>query len=170
MPDYRFVCWFGGTWLAVRRRVGLREVWDGLPELCCRVARQEPLSARGLRMAEDFAFEMWWRSAMVVFITFFVIGLAANALLHGAALDAVDGLVLALVFCMAVACLQAVMAVVRAGATSAYLRRAGPDALELPLPAGALGVPRRWDFWAAVAAGCTMCAILSYAGLHAAPH
>jgi hypothetical protein len=170
MRDYWFASWFGRIWLAARRRAGLRELSPGLPALCARVARGEQLSAGELGMAEDFATAMWWRSAMVAVIALGVIGVAAKGLLHGAALDAIDGLVLILGLYTAIALLQAVMAFARAAGNKAYLRRAGPGASQQPLPAGELGAPSRWDFWAVLVVGAALCAVIGYAGLHNAPH
>ncbi len=107
---------------------------------------------------------------MAALIPLGVVGLATKGLFHGAALDALDGLLLILVSYISVALLQAVMAFARAAGNKAYLRKADPGASQQPLPAGELGVPSRWDFWAVLAVGAALCAVVAYAGLHNAPH
>jgi hypothetical protein len=170
LVDYWLAASYGRMWGAARRALRLRAISAGLPELCARVARGERLPASELGMAEDFATAMWWRSGVVAIILMVIIGVAAKGTVHGAALNTVAGLLLALGFYAAIAVMVAVMAFVRAAGNRAYLRRAGPSAIQEPLPTGEIGMPRRWDFWAVLAFGAAMVAVIGYAGLHSAPH
>ena len=170
LVDYWLAASYGCTWLTIRRVLRLQSARTDLPALCRRVAHGEALPAGELRKAQDFATAMWWRSAIAAIVPFGIIAVSANGLVHGAASDVIVGLLLALGFYAGLATLQAVMAFCRSGFHQGYVRRACPEAWGQPLPQGELGLPRRWDFWAVLAAGATVCAILGYAGLHNAPH
>jgi len=163
LVDYWLAACYGRIWLTARGVLRLRVVGTDLPDLCAQVARGESLSAYDLRRAQDFATDMWWRSAMVAIVPFIVIVVATSA-------TSAASFLLVLVAYAAVASLQSSMAVYRSGMIRSYLRKTGNGALHEPLPAGSLGVPRRWDFWAALAIGATMFAAIAYAGLHSVSH
>jgi len=165
--DYCVAASYGRAWRALRRGLRLRPLGSDLPGLCSRVARGEQLTAGDLGKAQSFAVAMWMRSALIVIVAVVIIGVVGKeASTRNAAPRVVVVLVLASGLYAGLATLQAVMAFCRAGLNRGYIRTTGPLASLQALPPGSLGLPRRWYFWAVLASGTAVFALLAYAGLH----
>jgi len=95
-----------------------------------------------------------------------VIGLAAKEAAGGAAPRPVVAVAIALVFVMTVAGAQVLTIHYRSDRIRLYLRKAGAEAGTTPLPAGAPGMPRWFDFWVTAAIAATVFAGLLNWALH----
>jgi hypothetical protein len=154
---------FGLVWLRLHASLRLR--LGELPAECALLAGGHALPAGRLSRAQGFAASVWWRVGLVAALLIFPVISAAAAL--GADQTATD-VAVSLIFglgCLAgVAILQMALLSFRSSQIRLYLRTVGPQAGDLPLPAGSLGLPRRWDFWVMLTIAAAVFGILLYAG------
>lgn len=165
--EFWLACRFGRVWLRLRK--GLRPDMQGPADLCAAAARGQPLPARELGEAQNFAVLVWWRAGMAIILWIFPI-IAVGAILRpgqvgrdiGAALAGVP------VFLTAMAMAQMGFIRYRSDRNRLYVRKAGHGAGDVPLPPGSPGLPRRRDFWVMLAVTLVVFAALLTAGLSAA--
>lgn len=162
MVEYWLASWFGRAWLGLHK--GLRPLLGGLPGDCTLVARGEPLAAGRLWLAQDFAVRVWWRFGMVsISLLLPVIGLGAVLPPGRVVTDAGATIMTVLVCVTAIAGAQVGMLRYRSDRNRLYVRGAGPQAADEPLPAGAPGLPRRSDFWVMLIIAVVVFGVLFYA-------
>lgn len=169
LVEYWLAGWLGRAWLGVRRGLRLQERDGELPSLCAAVGRGRVLHAGQLRSVQDFAVRMWWRFGFASCVLMVAIGLTAEEAAGGVAPRPVLDVVIGLIFVMAVASAQVVTILYRLIRTQLHLRKVDAEARFWPLPPGAPGMPRRFDFWVTAAIAVTVCAGLLNWGLHS-PH
>jgi hypothetical protein len=160
--EYWLAAFFAGSRL--RLGLGRPAVVGELRDSCRAAASRRPLPARQLYQAQDFAVRVWWRFGMVAIVLLLpVIGITAAVRPGQAGLDvAVDvGGVLVCVTLVALALMGVIR--FRSARTRHYLRKAGPEARDKPLPPGALGLPRPLDFWMLLTISGIVFLILFYA-------
>jgi hypothetical protein len=157
LMDYWLAGRLGRAWLWLR--ISSQAKNADMPGLCAAVARGETMPARRLCQVQDFAVEVWYRAALVPLITFITAGLVAK-IAYGRA-----GVPTALAYSVGSGVIL-LMGV--AGAETTLLSyRAGQSRLFLSgsrwgSPQGRL--PRRSDFWRALALGLSGTGVLLLAG------
>jgi hypothetical protein len=167
LVDYWLAGHLGRLWLRLRK--GMRSERGDLPGLCASVARGAMLPARTLSRVEDFAATIWLWTSVIPMVFFLVGAVAAKALSGGAipfAIAAGFGSALLLLFGIAGA--QIATAQYRGIRVRLYLSRADRSAGALPLPPGSPGLPRRSDFWIALALAVIVGAVILISGFRAA--
>jgi hypothetical protein len=160
--EYWLAGTFGLVWLRLHAslRLGLGE----LPAECALLAGGQALAAGRLCRAQGFAARVWWRAGLVAALLIFpVIGAAAALGADRAATDVTVSLIFGLGCLAGVAMLQMALLSFRSSQIRLYLQTADPRAGDLPLPAGSLGLPRRWDFWVILIIAVAVFGILLYA-------
>lgn len=165
--EYWLASYFGRVWLCLHW--SLKPRYGVLPGECALVARGEPLPAEQLWRTQDFAVRVWWRFGVAVFLLVFpVIGLGAVLNPGPVGRDVGGGLIFGFgcVACAALA--QAGLIRYRSDRTRLYLIKSGPQGASQPLPSGAPGLPRRFDFWVMLVLALIIFGILLYAGTRAA--
>ncbi|MGE5285615.1 MAG: hypothetical protein ACM3ML_00105 [Micromonosporaceae bacterium] len=165
IAEYWLACYLGRAWLWLQP--SLRPAMEDLPDLCQRVAKGEQLPAGQLWEAQDFAVKVWWRAGLaVVLLIFPVIGL--TAVLHpGHTGRNVGADVIAVLVCLGgVAAAQMTLLRFRANRTRDQMARTELTESVHSLPQGALGLPRRSDFWVMLTIAIALFAALFYAGSH----
>jgi len=168
LVDYWLAGHLGREWLQLRK--GTRQERGDLPELCTSVARGAISPARTLWRVRDFAVMIWLRVSVTPMV-FLLIGVVAMKVLSGGAIPFAIALGSAspLLFLFGIAAAQIATAQYRGKHVRLYLNRAGRSAGALPLPPGSPGLPRRSDFWIALALAVIVVAVLLVSGLRAAP-
>lgn len=168
LVDYWLAGHLGRVWLRLRKD---RRKEDGdLPGLCASVARGATLPARTLWRVQDFAGMIWLGVGVTPMVFLLVAGVAAKALSGGAIPFAIAvGSASPLVILFGIAAGQMITIRYRASQIRLYLLRADRAAGALPLPAGSPGLPRRSDFWTALALAVIVGVILLVSGFRAAP-
>jgi hypothetical protein len=159
----------GRVWLAAVRRP--RAGLGGMPGECALVARGQSLPAGRLRLAQDFAVQIWWRLAVVAIVLAVAAGGSLAVLTAGQRWWTAAALVLAILSGITgVALAQIGMIRYRSGRTRLYLSQAGPQAESEPLPPGTPGLPRQSDFWVVLATAAAVFGILFYLGAEVPHH
>jgi hypothetical protein len=155
--DYWLAGWLSRawSWLRISSRAGNADMRG----LCAAVARGEKLPARRLCQVQDFAVAVWLRACYVPLITLLTTGIVAK-LVYGhrgvpAALVVSVGSVLILL--MGVAMAQTTLLSYRARQCRLFL-----SGSRWGSPQGRL--PRRSDFWLALALGLAATGVLLVAG------
>ena len=167
LVDYWLAAHLGRVWLRLRK--GKRRDYGDLPGLCASVARGAVLPTWTLRRVQDFAGTMWLWVSVIPMVFLLVVGVALKAL-HGAIPFAVAiGLASPLLLIFGIAAAQVVTVTYRVNRVRLYLIRADRAAGALPMPPGSPGVPRRSDFWIALALAVIVVAVLLVSGFRAAP-
>jgi len=167
MVEYWLAGKLGQVWLSVHKN--LRSALGELPGECALVACGQRLPAGRLYRAQGFAARVWWRAGMAVCLLVFpVIGAMAAFSPGRIGTDVAVSLISGLGCLAGVAMLQMTLLSFRSGQIRLYLLKAGPQAANEPLPAGSLGLPKRWDFWAMLVIGVVGFGILLYAGTRTA--
>lgn len=162
-PEYWLAGMLGQVWL--RWHKGLRPALGEMPGECALVACGQQLPADRLRRVQAFAARVWWRAGMVaVLLLFPVIGISAAIRPGRAGTDVGVGLIFGFGCLAGMAIAQMGLLSFRSGQIGLYLQKADPQAAKEPLPAGSLGLPRRWDFWVMLFVAAAAFGILLYAG------
>ncbi len=162
-PEFWLAGKFGLVWL--RLHAGLRLALGEVPADCALLAIGQTIPAGRLCRAQGFAARVWWRAGIVgVLLIFPVIGAAAAVRADQAATDVAVSLIFGLGCLAGVAMLQMALLSFRSSQVRLYIRAVGPRAGGVPLPAGSLGLPRRWDFWVMLIIAVAVFGVLLYAG------
>jgi len=160
--DYWLAGWLSRawSWLRISSRAGNAD----MRALCAAVARGETVPARRLCQAQDFAVAVWLRACWVPLITLGATGIVAKLVYgrHGvpAALAYSVGSVLILL--MGVAGAETTLLSYRARQCRLFL-----SGSRWSSPQGRL--PRRSDFWVAMALGLGAMGVLLVAGFSSSP-
>ena len=165
LVDYWLACKIGRLRSRMRPAMRLRPLDTGLPGLCRRVASGEQLPAGLLRQAQWFAVACWQWLAGLLLVLMLAVGILLSVVhrVHPAA-SVLSGLFVALLFLLAAAMSQSVMAIYRVGKTRNYLRQSDFEARDRILPLDSGGLPRRADFWGVLVAAEAVTAVLALAG------
>jgi hypothetical protein len=160
---------FGRAWLWLHR--SLEPKFGLLPGECTQVAHGNTLPAEQLWRTQDFAVRVWWRFGMAVFLLVFsVIGLGALLNPGPVGTDVGTSLIFGFGCVTGAALAQAGLIRYRSDRTRLYLIKSGPQGAGQPLPPGAPGLPRRFDFWIMLMLALIVFAILIYAATRSAHH
>jgi hypothetical protein len=158
LMDYRLAGWLGQAWKWLR--ISSRAKNADMPGLCEAVARGETLPARQLCQVQDFAIDVWLRAAGLPIVTLVTAGVVAKIIYGTAGVPAalVDpvGSVLLLLFGIAAA--ETILLSYRVRQSRLFL-----SGSRWASPGGRL--PRRSDFWLALALGIGGTGVLLIAGL-----
>ncbi len=165
--DFWLACRFGRAWLRLRK--GLRADMAGPAGWCAALARGQPLPAGQMWEAQNFAVLVWARAGMATVLWIFpVIAVAAILRPGQTGRDVAAALIIGLGLLTAIAMAQVGFIRYRSDRNRLYVRKTGPSARDVPLPPGSPGLPRRRDFWVALAVTLAVCAAMVTAGLSAA--
>jgi len=162
LMDYWLAGWLGRAWLWLR--ISSRAKNADMPDLCAAVARGETLSARRLCQVQDFAVGVWLRACIVPVVTFITAGVVAKILYGRAGVPAalVESVGSVLILLMGIAGAETALLSYRSRQCRLFL-----SGSRWGSPRGRL--PRRSDFWLALALGIGATGVLLIAGFSAGP-
>jgi hypothetical protein len=157
LMDYWLAGWLGRAWMWLR--ISSRAENADMPGLCAAVARGETMSARRLCQVQDFAVAVWLRACIVPLITFITAGVVAKIVYGRAGVPTalVESVGSVLILLMGVAGAETTLLSYRARQSRLFL-----SGSRWGSPQGRL--PRRSDFWLALALGLGGTGVLLLAG------